>query len=172
MFAKLCTLQMSARCLPDPRSESGDGDLRIGSPIHWDDGFWEIRSSRLDLYCLVCNSLIPAGPQWLMLLQEMPLRWCCFPCYEDDVLGLVTCPTGQLKMVESSMPDENMARSIKLSVQYHCIKDMPDYVSEASTAYLGEYDPEEEMDPGPAKVIGDIHIYIYVHTSLHVFIYI
>jgi len=107
-----------------------------------------------------------------MLLQEMPLRWSCFPCYEDDVLGLVTCPTGQLKMVESSMPDENMARSIKLSVQYHCIKDMPDYVSEASTAYLGEYDPEEEMDPGPAKVIGDIHIYIYMCIHLYMCLYI
>jgi hypothetical protein len=169
---------MSARRLPDvsphPRSASGDGDLRIGSPIHWGDGpLWEIRiSSRPDLYCLVCNSLIPAGTQWLMLLQEMPLRWSCFPCYEDDVLGLVTCPTGQLKMVESSMPDENMARSIKLSVQYHCIKDMPDYVSEASTAYL----PEEEMDPGPAKVIGDIHIYIYIcayiFTCVYIYIYI
>jgi len=109
---------------------------------------------------------------------------CCFACYEKDVLGR---PTGQLKMVQSSRPDENMASSIKLSVQYHCLPhptigpsyfnrdaqvlavlaalrttpdDMPDSVSEE--------EPEEEPEEGPAKVIS----VIYVHIFLHVYIYI
>jgi hypothetical protein len=160
----------------------------IGSPIRWDGpNSWVVRKSRQNLLCLVCDSPLPAGTPYLMLLGTLgvaDLYECCFACYEKDVLGR---PTGQLKMVQSSRPDENMASSIKLSVQYHCLPhptigpsyfnrdaqvlavlaalrttpdDMPDSVSEE--------EPEEEPEEGPAKVIS----VIYVHIFLHVYIYI
>jgi hypothetical protein len=59
--------------------------------------------------------------------------------------------------IYSSLPGE--AHTIKLSVQYHCLQDMPDSMSEE--------EPEEEPEEGPAKVIGVIYIYIYIYKGPH-----
>jgi hypothetical protein len=142
--------------------------------VTWDGHSWYVQISTHNVVCPKCGSPLPAGTPWLHIhgTQGPDYGECCFPCYESDVLGLITRPTGQLKMVQprrpaghftqdgshhqaiySSLPGE--AHTIKLSVQYHCLQDMPDSMSEE--------EPEEEPEEGPAKVIGVIYIYIYIY---------